>query len=445
MHYEFFPYLTNSQEEVLSEAVDLSELENSIGILFEANPDFFPSIFRWIAYFNDHFLESTTIHKYCVTSVISLFRSETAIVNQSLYELNLSMSFFDELYSQPYLIRLENQKEGDLILQIAILFGRYPGMIIRSLTKSLILLKTQKHNRVFELFELLFVKFNTPNFLVANLPYLTTEEAQVLMHVLQGNSLRSAQITGYKVSKKEAFLLKNVTIQIIHTDRIFLRSLIFVRLYKARQNPDLIRQILRSSQEYELDCKRFLNGINFWISVLSFLTDHEDQIARPMTHYIDFFDRKRRGQNKLKGGCKLKYRTIESVDREIGEWHHAIIEIAPPKTNFEWDHSEIEDAVIISSGRKYFFKELTSEHDLYNEGKSLVHCVTTYSQQCISGQTRVWSMSCKRGKNWSSLLTIQVTNEQVVQVAGMCNRKPESFERFVVEAWATKFELIYDC
>ena len=72
------------------------------------------------------------------------------------------------------------------------------------------------------------------------------------------------------------------------------------------------------------------------------------------------------------------------------------------------------------------------------EGRTLNHCVATYTPFCLSGQSSIWSVS--RTDSFGKvdrLLTLQVHNatKEIIQARGGNNRLPTAEELRILAAW----------
>lgn len=68
--------------------------------------------------------------------------------------------------------------------------------------------------------------------------------------------------------------------------------------------------------------------------------------------------------------------------------------------------------------------------DIIEEGRILRHCVSSYVDRVIKGETKILFLRHKdyANDNKDHLLTLQVTDDLLVQAKGLCNRYPNSTE-----------------
>lgn len=80
----------------------------------------------------------------------------------------------------------------------------------------------------------------------------------------------------------------------------------------------------------------------------------------------------------------------------------------------------------------------TSTDDVRNEGKNLGHCVGSYIDRIIKGETKIMFM--RQDVN-ESLLTVEIRGERIVQVRGEGNRDPTKIENEWLKIYARKKKL----
>jgi hypothetical protein len=155
-------------------------------------------------------------------------------------------------------------------------------------------------------------------------------------------------------------------------------------------------------------------------------------------------------------GYSVKGRTMASLRRQMREWHRdlemvARIEAARRRAFRErggedtgrWAGSPLADWSWMPSAREarvrneqFVVTQLITADELVAEGRAMHHCVSSYADYCMAGQTSIWSM--RRGVTGSvkRLLTIEVNRaNHAVQVRGFANRPATLDERQVVERW----------
>jgi PcfJ-like protein len=87
----------------------------------------------------------------------------------------------------------------------------------------------------------------------------------------------------------------------------------------------------------------------------------------------------------------------------------------------------------------YVFKQLVKYADFEVEAAKMKHCIRSYWSRCtnLAEKTSIWSLSIRNHKT----LTIQITNNQIVQVRGLSNRRATETEQIVITQWAIWLKL----
>ena len=90
--------------------------------------------------------------------------------------------------------------------------------------------------------------------------------------------------------------------------------------------------------------------------------------------------------------------------------------------------------------QNYIIKELLSSNELWSEGKTMHHCVGSYSSHCCSGHSAIYSMSCESEGTITHLVTMEVNvkEKNIVQARGACNQKPTREDWIVINEWMLK-------
>ena len=81
--------------------------------------------------------------------------------------------------------------------------------------------------------------------------------------------------------------------------------------------------------------------------------------------------------------------------------------------------------------------------DLINESLKLHHCVRTYIESVSKGKCKIFFMRLKKQKS-TSLITIEVANNRIIQAKGKFNRKLDNHELSFLTKWADNKHLTLD-
>lgn len=137
----------------------------------------------------------------------------------------------------------------------------------------------------------------------------------------------------------------------------------------------------------------------------------------------------------------LKGKTPASLKAEVDRWHHHLmLERATSKLPLTWGKTGIPGFELVMGPHyremEYHIVELNTQADLFKEGKTLRHCVSTYVGKCVSCYCSIWSLRCTTTQE--HLVTIELSDRRIVQVRGKCNRMPNDREARIISEWVVR-------
>ena len=110
-----------------------------------------------------------------------------------------------------------------------------------------------------------------------------------------------------------------------------------------------------------------------------------------------------------------------------------------PQTDFSWiGNLDIKNREFRKQ-KIYTYKiiQLKTYFDLRDEGNEMHHCVATYANLCKGGSCSIFSVRQHlNGSFTTRTATIEVRANQVVQIRGKYNRKPDDTTIGVIKEWA---------
>lgn len=137
----------------------------------------------------------------------------------------------------------------------------------------------------------------------------------------------------------------------------------------------------------------------------------------------------------------LKGRTWESLWRLAFEWFKVVgITRQVPQ---EWAHFIIkENYVRAATGQCFVFQQLLTKQELFEEGKNMNHCVGSYTDNCKSSRSAIFSLQNVLSKE-NSLVTIEVEpkSRRIVQAKRRFNESPSAAEIVIIKEWAKQNDL----
>lgn len=141
-------------------------------------------------------------------------------------------------------------------------------------------------------------------------------------------------------------------------------------------------------------------------------------------------------------------RTPTTLLRQVNDWHRELGKVTRGG-ELQWGRADIGEFLyrIKRKHRKskmWQIRELLSTDELFDEGRRMNHCVSSYGQSCYKGIKSIWTMESKEeDEKTQKLLTIEVLMEdkRINQVRGKGNRLPTAGEMSVLNRWAAKEDL----
>ena len=189
----------------------------------------------------------------------------------------------------------------------------------------------------------------------------------------------------------------------------------------------------------------FVNDNDFWLNVMRFFSNTDPKLSPSLIEImIDYIIYQKYGGGG-QTGFRMKGRRTENLLRQATQWQ---------QQQDQWERSGIgglyrEDASGARRVKYWCVRELLSPSALITESKILSHCVGNtnyYMNRCYEGRSAIFTMELKEDAQFHKLLTIEVSlddSPQIVQVAGLKNRRATEEERFWIAVWADQEGLLY--
>lgn len=427
---------------IISETLDIikyrKQFETEIADLYSKSEQYhLLRMSKWLYFFNQNYSKQPLLY-HDITAIIPHACINNPLLRvQTTYEFESSLLFLEEIFNIPVLITPSKSDDVKYLLQIALLVGKYPGMITRSLLKGLQLLKEGIHaEQLKNLFEHLFVKYENPIALSLNLVNLQLDELDLMMEILRGKNILKIQNLPMQLTKKEAHLLiHNYHVHIVFEDNVLLRSILVAKLLMIANRPYFLTEFLTSCREFNFRLNNFIINFSFWKSVFELFSknlyyDHGVNLSDCLDFLEDVIKVKELNYS-------IKGKTINQIIEDMHDWHLYLHDVArTKKSNTTWERKTMIDFIINDEPNQYIFKELTSGQELLDETIAMKHCVSTYIEDCYLDNCSIWSFQKLEKDSSKRLLTIEVRNNKIVQVAGLKNRIPKQHELNLIDQWA---------
>ncbi len=179
---------------------------------------------------------------------------------------------------------------------------------------------------------------------------------------------------------------------------------------------------------------RFAVTSEFWKDAARFFAQNP-AATHEMNDLIDFLNAARFDDIEF----TLKGRSLPALRRRMAQWHRLQ---RAENSGIRWAGHARPNAryeTCVGGQRAIWrFKQIRAGGGLVQEGERMAHCVASYQDECVSGRSSIWSLSCEfpSGKI-EKRLTIELDRYgAIVQCRGFANRLPGADEIEVMRRWA---------
>ncbi len=439
---EIIDYISQENEELVSYIkhgidsywYDLEPYKSMFVLVNTADEKLKLRVRRWLDFFYNKYADSILILEPTILVIFDQAVSSKFFYNQTNYEVSLSLKFYESYFkTKPNPLKYDYEM-ALFLFKTSLFYSKYYGFQQQPLT-----LAFDEINKDFSLdgmvkmFSCLFCKYKMPKALLKYVPKLENQE-DILSQIISGKNLRKIKILPLQISKKEHFVFLNkIPDDIEFEDDYLKRLLVFAKILKfAPEQSELLEDLLAYSNTFKYRLSSFINDLSFWQDAFRFMLKveyHNPYIGT--REFVDFFEYHHyfSEQNAfIFKGC-----TVNSVLRLIAEWHGA----ADYQKDLElisktWTKIEKSNFKTEYNNEQFIFKQIDNGKDLYKESEVLKHCVFSYIRDCIDGYTSIWSMQKIKDNTNERLLTIEIKDNEIVQVSGEYNRTVTSEEQILL-------------
>ena len=133
------PYLPNDQlQEVLQYVNDKDALFRKLeNIDSQLELTLLTRLNKWFQFFNEQYSKSICIYSNTIFALVDAAKTNQLFKTQTAHEFELSISFYKIVFSSKTFLKLEDIQDATLLLNISLIFGKYPGMLQNSIIKSI--------------------------------------------------------------------------------------------------------------------------------------------------------------------------------------------------------------------------------------------------------------------------------------------------------------------
>ena len=422
---------------------DIAVFDNQLKDLqYLAEPKILKRLNSWLYFFNDHFNDFAGVYSHMIVALTEAAKSNELFRTQTNHEFTTSLELFKRIIGDKRFLRIIDLRSVAYLLQISLIFGKYPGMVIRSITSGIRQLKAGgSFQRVESLFQWLFVKYETPHYLLDNLNNLSLKEIEAFMFVLQGNNLRNFPDIPLQLSRKETWVIQNrFPRNVRFDDEVLLKGIVCSKLLLgAERGERILVEFMNNCKPFQFNLQGFIDDLSFWKKAFAMCCKIDwDEVAPNMGDFLDYLEYRRYVHEDE---FLLKGRSAKSLVDGMDDWHEAQAYKELKKLrHLSWVGHGQQAWTFEHDGNEYCFTELRSGQELFKESQNLKHCAYSYISYCANGHTSIWSLNRKEDSFFKPYITVEVRESRVVQARGLRNRELETDEEVLVQLINERFE-----
>lgn len=182
--------------------------------------------------------------------------------------------------------------------------------------------------------------------------------------------------------------------------------------YKEKLKKDILKKYLISHQEKSEQLYQWLSGVvKNYVYNNNISIEDDFVFDEKIKHIINYLLSKDSPR-------KFYSMTFQEADKQTSDWN-IILQKRSYKNN-ENDISGIKKFLDLK--KSWVSYSLESEESLLDEGEKMQHCVGSYYSEVKNGLTKIFSI---RDENFQPHITIQVTDNNIVQAYGKNNKIPK--------------------
>ena len=321
---------------------------------------------------------------------------------------------------------------------------------IRDIT-TLELKSKSTYKQIKSILEHLFCKYEVPEFMFQAWieKTISHKHQEWFLHLADGGSARELHKFPIPITKKMAHEFISTPFPGYSIDDAVRRA----QVLSLGGDDRLANAILMSRLRND-----FSNNV-FWTTVIQFFVNIPMLNLDEVGAVFDYINEKKFVPKRMvvngnavyraeSPGFNMKGRNIETLIRDTHAWHAELNQlrrqagVANDNTSYKpdltstWSRSRVKPFTF-TEGKKektkiWTIKEITNAEELYDEGKSMSHCVYSYLSSCKSGTCTIFSLRLFG----TSMVTIEVRNDKAVQIRGRHNTRPTDKELVIINNWA---------
>jgi hypothetical protein len=254
-------------------------------------------------------------------------------------------------------------------------------------------------------------------------------EKEWFYHWLSGNSLTRAKNLPISLTKKAAYVFRNLD----KAPGISIKEgFIYASLISLNLSPDYSHQVVISIRNIEHS--------HFWINTMvrffeNGLTSSDVGTAMDYIYHMEFTRQKE---------VNWKHKKVKNLLKDVEAWHRdiSITKDFNGYRNIIFDKSKISKFSTKVKPDNYIIIQLKTSKELFIEGVKLHHCVHSYESSCYNNECQIFSLRLTSAKGLiKPLITIEIRDNHVYQALGNYNRRPNNKEIEIIKTWAKENDL----
>ncbi|HIC32301.1 MAG TPA: hypothetical protein EYO76_10330 [Flavobacteriaceae bacterium] len=272
-----------------------------------------------------------------------------------------------------------------------------------------------------------FARYDVPKFLEQ--VFYTSEKKQMFWYVQlgKGKSVKSLSNIPVKLTSKMAHEFRNAPSYLTVNEALrYAQALGYGASTKVAKLIAFSRlSIIRDEDE------------DFWATVVQFFSKEKNLEVNELNSIVDYLTFKYRENSSF----SMKNRTYKSLLSQSEEWHRNVY-LKQNGENYSWEPSGIKPLYFeeIVDNKKVVYKteELLSSAALFDEGKTMKHCVAEYDEDCLEQSCAIFSLRKEvEGEPIKRLVTLEVglLNFEIVQAKAVCNQEPDKKSLELINYW----------
>jgi hypothetical protein len=207
---------------------------------------------------------------------------------------------------------------------------------------------------------------------------------------------------------------------------------------------------------------RDFHADDFWVTVIHFFINNPGFGERDIVAIVDYLADQKFATRRVtidddvdvdlgppQPDLTMKGRTPVSLLRQVARWREERAD--PSKIRRErliWTRSAFREYCRVEEdGTTWTIRELLDSDALVAEGRSMHHCVASYTAPCWKRFTTIWSLGIEQAGDRMRVLTIELnpTTREIQQASMACNGSPDVPSRAHLERWAAQEGLTLTC